>query len=298
MPCFSPLQAFTRPKLGGGCYISFSHHPAAKSISLPCGRCIGCRVERARQWAVRLVHEAELHDCSSFLTMTYNEASLPPHASLVKSHCQLFLKRLRARLDPLKVRFFLCGEYGELKFRPHYHMILFGFDFPDKVPLEQSSEYSLYRSDLLDSLWGFGDCRIGAVSFDSACYVANYACKKITGPKASSHYGSRIPEFLLMSRRPGIASGWIKKFSSDVFPSDEVIVKGHPSRPPRYYDQVFESDSPELMSTIRAKREVIASKTDAYVWNPRRNRFDDRLSVRRTVALAKLALKSRKLESQ
>jgi len=301
MACYAPLRAVlvSGPQ---GKRLDFRHSSIGKSLSLPCSRCIGCRVERARQWAVRIMHEAAMCSEASFLTLTYDPQFLPKDGSISVDTCQLFLKRLRARLSPKKVRFFLCGEYGEKLARPHYHLILFGHDFPDKVFLKESNGQKLFSSDVLSSVWGLGFCTVGSVTFDSACYVANYATKKVLGPSADSHYSGRTPEFLLMSRRPGIGRSWIDKFASDVYPSDEVIVHGRPARPPRYYDkQLFKC----LKSTadLLVKRESFASALEDMVLSSgvkvsvSPNRNTRRLAVRRVVAESKFSLKLRLMET-
>jgi len=301
MPCYEPLRA-CMVKGPEGPRLVFNRNAVGKALSLPCGRCIGCRLERSRQWAVRLVHENKMHESSCFLTLTYDEDHLPGDGSISVSACQDFMKRLRSRIAPIKVRFFLCGEYGEKLGRPHYHLILFGYDFPDKVKLEEKDGKILYSSEMLDDIWGNGGCRIGEVTFDSAAYVANYATKKITGAKAQEHYQGRKPEFLLMSRRPGIGRGFIERFMSDVYPSDEVIVKGREARPPRYYDQVLESRNPDLLAVLKLRREAAAEKLEEMVLKSKEivhvapGRNARRLAVRRRVTEAKLRLKSRKLE--
>lgn len=271
-------------------------------LSLPCGRCIGCRLERARQWAVRLLHESEMHEDSSFITLTYDDEHLPSNRSLSVPVTQLFMKRLRHRVG-VPIRFFLCGEYGERLGRPHYHALIFGYAFPDKVLLSESNGVRLYRSEMLEDVWGFGFCSIGSVTFDSACYVAKYATKKVLGPKAAAHYGGRIPEFLTMSRRPGIGNAWITKFQADVYPSDEVIIKEFPARPPRYYDNVLKSKSDLAHALIGRKRQAAADALETEVsgtklfpmrYNP--DTHPSRLKVRKTVAEAKARLKSRILE--
>jgi len=288
--------------------ISFHRSTVGKALSLPCGRCIGCRLERSRQWSVRIMHEAKMHLENSFVTLTYSPEFFPKDGSLSVDHCQLFLKRLRSRLSPLKIRFFLCGEYGETFGRPHYHAIIFGYAFPDKVPLFGSvgstGKFQLFDSELLSDTWGFGQVRIGEVSSDSASYVANYATKKIIGSPevVNAHYRGRTPEFLLMSRRPGIGRSWYDSFSTDVFPSDEVIVKGLQARPPRYYSSLLESQDPEAYEAIRSKREAYAQELESFVLgsgvtvNVSAGSNDRRLVVREQVARAKAALKSRRVE--
>lgn len=329
MPCYSPLRAGISDGPQGRS-LSFVPSPGSRVISLPCGRCIGCRIERARQWAVRIVHESKMHSQNSFLTLTYDPEHLPSGGTLVLKDVQDFLKRLRARVaqecrcgikspwrfgngfcGARKLRFFLCGEYGEKLERPHYHAIIFGYDFPDKVPVKRSGEFCLYESSMLSSTWGNGSAWIGDVSFDSAAYVANYATKKITGSAAAAHYAGRKPEFLIMSRGGrdakgklgGIGASWIKKFGREVFSSDEVIVRGASCRPPRFYDQALLAVNPFEWYATKARRGFDAERLEEFVLRsgdvveiaPDRNAV--RLAVREKVARAKYALKRRSMES-
>ena len=288
---------------GGGKSLSFSRSAPGKGISLPCGRCIGCRLERSRQWAVRIMHESKMHDESSFVTLTYDNEHLPSDESLSVEHCQLFLKRLRYHLEPKRIRFFLCGEYGSKLGRPHYHAIIFGWFPEDRKLIKGEGEFSLWSSATLQDAWGLGFASIGRVSFESASYVANYATKKVNGPKAAEHYGGRLPEFLLMSRRPGIGRPWFDKYGSDVFPSDEVIVRGVKCRPPRYYDQLLAVRNPDELERLKLKRELAADKLEEMVLtcgesvNVVLSRNGRRLPDLEAVAKAKLAMKSRSLEA-
>lgn len=270
MPCFKPLEAWRGRKSGPsgkGTIVFRKEDSCGIRIDLPCGQCIGCRLERSRQWAVRMMHEASLHQDNCFLTLTYDPQHLPGDLSLDKRHFQLFMKRFRKRCG--KVRFFHCGEYGESSGRPHYHAIFFGFDFPDKEVYTERNGVRLYSSALLDELWGLGVCRIGAVSFESCAYVARYVMKKVTGDSAESFYSrvslsgsvySVLPEYCTMSRRPGIARQWFEEYGSEAYPSDEVISRGFPSRPPRYYDNLLEASEPEVFSVVKRKRVATAKE--------------------------------------
>jgi len=133
--------------------VGFRSEIGFKQFVLPCGRCIGCRLERSRQWAVRMMHEASLHQDNCFITLTYDNEHLPKNASLVKRDFQLFMKRLRKAYPAVRIRFFHCGEYGEQYGRPHYHAILFGFDFPDKYFLGKRNQFPVWRSASLERLW-------------------------------------------------------------------------------------------------------------------------------------------------
>jgi len=261
------------------------------------------------------MHETKMHEQNCFVTLTYNPKNLPANGTLVVDDVQRFLKRLRKKLEPKKIRFFLCGEYGEKLARPHYHLIIFGHDFEDKKEVSGGVN-PLFESETLDKIWGLADpgmCKIGSVTFESACYVANYATKKITNkheyrdvdgriwPSADQHYQGRKPEFLCMSRRPGVGKTWYEKFNGDVFPSDEVIVRGKTARPPRYYSNLYKESEPEKYEKIKARREAAADHLEKWVYKgqeieiaPSRNAR--RLVVRAAVAKAKLAEKNRKLE--
>lgn len=167
------------------------------------------------------------------------------------------MKRLR-KAFPQKVRYFHCGEYGEQLGRPHYHACLFNLDFPDKKLWKKSEGGDLYVSETLNQIWGKGFCLLGSVTFDSAAYVARYIAKKITGDPAEAHYAGRLPEYTTMSRRPGIAQSWYKKWQTDCYPSDSVVLRGKEFKPPKYYDRQFELDSPTEFAKVKNNRKAMA----------------------------------------
>ena len=227
------------------------------TITIPCQQCIGCRLEKSRQWAIRCTHEAQLNELNAYITLTYNQEHLPVDQSINLRHFQLFMKRLRKKAE-VPIRFFHCGEYGDENKRPHYHAIIFGFDFEDKTAWSKNQRGDIiYRSKLLEKTWGLGFSTTGDVTFESAAYVARYIMKKMTGPGAANHYKrpyqhidpytgeihnvvfDMTPEYTTMSRRPGIGSGWLKAFPKDTYPSDEIIMRGKKMRPPVFYDREY-----------------------------------------------------------
>lgn len=247
------------------CYHPISLHRDRKILTVGCGQCIGCRLERSREWAVRCMHEASLYEENAFVTLTYAPEHLPVGGTLDSSAFPQFVRRLRRRLGPRVVRYFGCGEYGDENARPHYHAILFGVDFPDKVfSFTSGSGEKVYRSDFLDRTWGLGLTSTGAVTFESAAYVARYALKKRTGKGAQAHYESvdgatgeivsRLPERSYMSLKPGIGQGWLQKYFDDVYPSDQVVSRGHIGPVPRYYDKLASVGRPELVGELKVKR--------------------------------------------
>lgn len=260
MPCYHPIPrwlAKNRNESGKRSLVGFSEGFKDRQASIPCGRCIGCRLERARQWALRCVHESKLWDDNCFVTLTYDDKHLPENGSLVPDDLQLYMKRLRKKFGE-GIRFFACGEYGDELGRPHYHGLLFNFDFPDKRFLKSTDGGRLYTSQVCDELWRNGYCSIGSVTFESAGYVARYALKKVSGPPAESHYNGKVPEFLRMSRRPGIGREFVARYGRDFYPSDECVVDGRVSKPPRYYDNVMETVSPEMVRKVKMRRMVAA----------------------------------------
>jgi len=302
MACYHPLPAW-RPRSDNATRsLSFqplyADAPHIGRIFLSCGQCVGCRLEYSRQWAVRCMHEASLYEDNCFITLTYGKGQLPAGGTLVKADFQKFMKRLREQVyrkfQKSRFRYYYCGEYGENFGRPHYHALIFNFDFDDKYEWRHSSSgHALYRSPFLESVWTAGHSEIGSVTFDSAAYVARYVMKKRTGDAAADWYKREyvdkfgiihevnlLPEFTDMSRSPGIGKPWLDKFHSDVYNGDFVLVNGAKARPPRYYDNAFEILYPDEMELIKQKRVLDFKRRRA-------NNTVDRLRVREAVALAK-----------
>lgn len=263
---------------------------STQPILLPCNGCIGCRLDRSEQWAVRCAHEAQMHQANSFVTLTYSNEHLPENYSVSKREFQLFMKRLRKELAG-KVRYFACGEYGDQTLRPHYHALIFGYGFPDRETLRVNEKgHTLYTSKQLLRLWPYGLHEIGNVEHDSARYVAGYCMKKIRGDKAASHYtrthplsGATVqvePEFQLQSSVPGIGATWFDKFKSDAFPSDFLVVDGRQTMVPRYYFLKLREDEQKALQRARKQRSAAPSK--------KANRTTERLKVRAEVQASRI----------
>lgn len=290
MTCFNPLQGW-RSKIvnpSGKRSIVFNKDSGYEDlpVEVPCGQCVGCRLERSRQWAIRCVHEASLYDDNIFITLTYNDEHLPSNESLVKSDFQKFMKRLRKRYPRSKenkIRYFMCGEYGQkckicgknyndcrrsncnwtpVLGRPHYHACIFNFDFTDKRLFKLIEGNRYYDSEELSSLWPFGYSLISDVNFHTAAYTARYIVKKVTGEKAIPHYNDLEPEYCTMSRRPGLGKGWYDKYSGDLFPHDRTIINGKEVTVPKFYRQLHELDEPKLSFLLKSVRKKLAVESD------------------------------------
>lgn len=264
--------------------------------------------------AVRCLHEASLYVDNSFVTLTYRPEDLESY-SLQYSHFQDFMKRLRYYRS--SARFFMCGEYGEETRRPHFHAILFGVGFPDREKFAQVGGNWIYTSAELEKIWGHGYATIGAVTMESAQYVARYAQKSLV-PGAenkrrdSTHYvvdpetgemWPQVPEFIRMSngggrgsaKHGGIGKQWFEKFSADVFgrqaePSlDRVVVNAMAAKPPKYYDTLLGRQDEYRLEYVKFVRELEALRRGDSELSPAR------LKARETVARARLQLKKRAL---
>lgn len=313
MPCYHPLDAYrSRFKTETGrTQILFNPTKARdhEPIKLPCGQCVGCRLKRSASWATRCVHEAQLYSENCFITLTYADHHLPDDHSLCVDHYQRFMKRLRKRfsgvdevIDPetgevsRPIRFFHCGEYGENFGRPHYHALLFNFDFPDKYIWRKNRGGNvIWRSSALEELWPFGMSEIGSVTFESAAYVARYIMKKVTGHRADDHYFCsysgvyKKPEYVTMSRRPGIAARWFQKYHNDIYPHDHVVLNGRVLSPPRFYDNLYQIADGQGFDLIQFER-----------WKKAQSNLDDnskeRLYAKEQVKLASLSKLKRTLQ--
>lgn len=245
------------------------------------------------------MHEAQLHDDNCFITLTYDEQRLPWGGTLVLGHFQKFMKRLRKR-HGAGIRFFHCGEYGGSTGRPHYHALLFGLDFDDKEWLKDNDQGDpLFTSSNLSSLWPYGHASVGALSAQSAAYVTRYALKKVTGHNAEAHYETmhestgeifqKRPEYVTMSRRPGIGARWLERFGDEVFPDDFVVVNGKERKVPKSYDKLLEKADPRLFARVKSERRRTGMAYSA-------ERTPERLRVRERVCEARVGQLKRNLE--
>lgn len=255
------------------------------TMLLSCGQCIGCRLERSRQWAVRIMHEAQLHRDNCFVTLTYG--SVAPPVSLCYRDFQQFMRRLRREFRGTRIRFYMCGEYGEMRRRPHFHACLFGIRFPDAVPLSNG----LSSSSTLERIWGHGIVRIGELTFESAAYVARYCTKKITGAAAGEHYEAvdpdtgevvgLVPEFGRMSLKPGIGAEWLRRFGRECYNTlslGKVVVRGVECNTPRYYNKLMRGELIFEDVELSRHRDALARVAD---------NTPERLGVKEQVELSK-----------
>ena len=268
-----------------------------EAFKVPCRQCIGCRLDKTRDWTVRLTDELRYWETASFLTLTYADEHMPMHGSISKRALQLFIKRLRKSLDG-EVRHFSIGEYGDKFGRPHYHSILFGYDFPDRQFHKWNNGKVVYISDDLKALWPAGFSTIQGVSEDSIAYVAGYCQKKIVGKKADEHYYRQHPtedrqvtvrpEFQLQSL--GLGKQYYEDYKDDLYPEDFHLLKGKPVPIPEYYDRLHAREYPEEHAALVERRKTKAAENE-------QDQTPERLAVREKIAIKKRNAKTRQMET-
>lgn len=261
------------------CESSFSSPYAEKCVTafteIPCGKCVDCRLKYSRQWADRCMFELGYYKPSEcwFLTITYDEEHIMDvgsnvfYGTLEKHELSNFLKRLRRHCEYHEInnniRFYACGEYGSKTHRPHYHMILYGLDLlkNDSMKYWNKSKtgHVLYRSPLLEKIWKKGMVVVAPVSWDTCAYTARYVMKKIDGLTPDHYISNGVePEFVLMSRKPGIGRWYFDDNYEKIYEHDEIIYsspdKGRKTRPPKYFDTLYENLFPSKMADVKARR--------------------------------------------
>ena len=249
MPCLHPISAYVSRlpyTATGKRKIAFKPAVGFDAVDLPCGQCYFCRLNRAREWAIRCIHEVLLYKEASFITLTYDDEHLPSGKTLVVADLQKFFKRLRKA--GMKIRYLACGEYGDRTQRPHYHAIIFGKKFESKQIWERLADGKMHTrraSAELQRYWHNGLVSADEFSFDSACYVAGYCLKKITGEPAKAYYGDRKPPFLLTSKRPAIGQRFFDRYGESLSTLMSTVVNSKEVRLPRFYLKKIEKDYPD-----------------------------------------------------
>lgn len=255
MPCYNPITAWRTNYVNPVTEkrtVTFNRKNGFEDmeLSLPCGKCEGCLKKRLDMWALRCMHEARDHENNCFITLTYDDENVP--LSLDHSHFQKFMKRLRKHFKGVKIRYFMCGEYGGQSLRPHFHALLFGIDFNDKKEHSITGNITNFVSPTLERLWPFGFHLIGTLNYGTARYVAKYSLKAV-GQSGFSYDELGIkPEYLKMST--GIGRNHAIKYSDEIGNHDNLIINGFKNPVPRYYENYISNNVLQTMKDNRVKK--------------------------------------------
>lgn len=293
MACYHPSEVAVKPKGSSASVLN--------SVTVPCGHCLGCRADQARQWAVRIIHESYCRESAWFCTLTYDEENLPENGSLAPEDLRLFHRSMRKRFKDYS--YYAVGEYGEETDRPHYHAVLFGPHFLDRDLHAVRRGARVFTSSGLASAWPHGLHEFTGVTYANARYTAGYIRKKLSKLRDPDAYLRVNPltgelveiqqEFSRVSTRPAIGRTFIERYWREVYPADYVVMDGHPMKPPRYYDKWMDtdhSDSPrpcpggcnehrETMIEVREQR-----------WQDIEHLSDEKLIMKEKIHRAKVRL--------
>lgn len=249
MECTKPVRIFIKHKSG---------RPDIRypdGLEVPCGKCLACRIQKRKEWSLRMLHELDYHNHNSFVTLTYNAENLPHNGSLVKRDFQLFMKRLRKHHSEKysnKLKYFACGEYGDLTQRPHYHAILFGSGL---IPEHKQA---------IEDNWPYGFVTIGMAEPDSINYVAQYIDKKLSGDLAYQEYNikGREPVFRVCSH--GLGLNYALENRDQIVKNGYITKRGIKHSVPRYYCKKLDYKiNPDVVNTKDC--EVVEGHTGIYV---------------------------------
>uniref|UniRef100_A0AAU8B7X2 Replication initiator protein n=1 Tax=Dulem virus 196 TaxID=3145673 RepID=A0AAU8B7X2_9VIRU len=254
---------------------SSEYLPTYIDVRIPCGKCIGCHADRARNYATRAIHEyfSDRDQPSCFVTLTFNDdmiykRDVPYYKTVYRPELSGFIKRLRERVyDKYKKTFrvFATGEYGELHDRPHYHLLVYGFDFPDKKPfqyrrLKNGELVYDYRSEFLEKLWSppnsdksYGFSHIGQVTQFSCSYVAGYISGKLDEFENKDYKQLSIEKpFFYTPSKPGLGANYFNKYYKEIFANGYCHWHNNIKAPiPPYYVDLLKKTDEELYNSYR-----------------------------------------------
>lgn len=301
MPCFHPLLASRargssdKPIIAGSKGVvkyTSAHLLYNEELTIPCGQCVGCRLDYSRQWANRMMLELPYHESAYFVTLTYDDEHVPldiylsvdddgvdddgvvfddaihKHLSLTLRPSDLrgFLKRLRRQQEyhhNNSISYYAVGEYGSQTARPHYHAIIYGVKLDDLEPFGGADGYTYYRSATIERLWPYGYSSVCNVSWETCAYTARYMLKKLKGTAAEVYKRySLYPEFCRCSLKPAIGKRWYDEHKDEAYDYDEIYLatakRGIKIKPPRYYDKLYDLEQPDKLQRIKQQRRIVA----------------------------------------
>lgn len=259
--------------------------------AIPCGHCVACRLKYSAEWATRIMCECQKSEHNYFVTLTYDEINLPIAESanyndtefqndgtwrgtLYPKDVEVFINSLRKKLERNNhngLKYFYCGEYCPTSERPHYHMILMNCPLDIKqfysFKVDNKTQKLHWKSKELEKLWNKGFIDIGEVEWSSAAYVARYCMKKLTNETDKTIYYSqgKLPEFVRMSRRPGIGAEYFNRNVKEIYKTDNILMKNFHGntatyKPPKAWDRKFEKEFPEEWEKIKLSRQKAAKR--------------------------------------
>lgn len=221
-------------------------------LIVPCGRCCGCRIQKSKEWSIRMLHEASYWTSCCFVTLTYNNENVPDNYSLKKRHLQLYFKRLRKELSKTnrKMKYYACGEYGDKYHRPHYHAIFFGISWREKELLQKCWDSGRIAGETM------GYIKVGTVTFESSRYVAQYFDKQTTLAYLQEKYTNTGREVPFKLSSTGLGKQYVIDNAKNLSYNLKITFRSILQCIPRYYIKILK----RLDSTVEEKLQVKRSE--------------------------------------
>lgn len=295
MPCFHPVPAWVDAQSGAWVYSWSPKRELLPQVDTPCGKCEGCRRQRAADVSLRCMHEAHFHDAKCFLTLTFDDEHFPASQEAMEREVVLFVKRMR-KASGFEVRTFAVCELGERTRRPHAHLLVFGRDFERGQPMARGEAGAVaYASAELSALWSHGHSSVGELTTASANYVARYVLKARSGAfefEAVAHpLSGELIQFrpaVALCRSRGLGRRWFEAYGKQALHEGFVVLRGGVKVPiPQWYRRL----GVKYLRGVGSDAEATAfERMTATAWN----RTPERLAVREEVAAAGVAFHRKK----
>jgi len=247
MRCTRPIPVGFKSDGKTICWSSKKYNKEYAPFQLPCGKCISCRLIQAREKAIRCVHEASTHQKNSFITLTYSDNNLESER-LIYAHAQKFMRDLRYAYPENPIPAVITGEYGSQNKRPHFHLLLFGFDPGDTILYKKNKQGDqLFTSSKLDEIWKKNDpssapTLVGPINLSTAGYVCRYQLKKLEHKSEATQY----QPIVRYSSKYAIGKNWLEKNWKQTFELGYITLQGGEiQKIPRYYEQWLKKYHPQ-----------------------------------------------------
>ena len=277
MKCLFPLSGLRSKKINdatGNRPVVLSLAPkdgfVDQKLSLPCNKCLHCRINRTREFAIRSHHESLVgpsgpisQDNNHFVLLTYNDKNLPKHGALQASDVKKFLDRIRAdcawRGLP-SPRTFGCGEYGSKTQRPHYHINIFNLKLSDITYLKNLKQNKLYTSTYLTEKWKLGAVTLSPFSHLTAQYTAKYIVKALWAddpPEGDTRVEAPFPlpsqGRVATSTQPGLGAFFLDRYAQEIVNLGAIEIDGALAPIPTYYKKRLQKKHNDLYKILLQK---------------------------------------------
>lgn len=230
----------------------YHYDPIMQTVSdwykLPCGRCTNCKIQIAKEWALRCCLELPYWEKSIFTTLTFRDSEMTD-PSIHKKELSDFFHNVRndLRKSKQKIKILGCGEYGDESMRKHYHAIIFGLGMSnEKITISHNCETYTSENSILEKNWSKGNVFNGIVTWNSCRYVASYVFKKYYDELKEDYYTSKGLENPFQHTSNGIGKQFYEEWANNILSKGYIMFNGIKHTIPRYFLELYEKDGKKL----------------------------------------------------